>query len=347
MILENLPLARLRFHLQTRHPCDVPPYKGDLLRMALLWWLSEFWCPMPERCRHGCQHPEVCMFGRLNEPPVDPAWPAKVRYLIGRSAPPAYALWDLQDRRQFLAKGARWAFEMTLVGDLAIGQIPAIVAAVQQGAAKGMGRVRLKSQVCRVVALGPGEVEHVLADEQPCEGKRMLTWHDYRPEQIAVGYAQGAAWAKEYGAPKDGVAVYGEPVHALALQHLSPVQIRERKQDVEIPHFRPWARALVRRLRILSVVHGAGEWPQAEYGPLLDLAETVRLEHDETFWNGYTRTSQRSGTREIEGFMGQAWYASEADLRPLLPILWLGQWLHVGKGYVLGNGRYRIEAVFR
>jgi len=88
---------------------------------------------------------------------------------------------------------------------------------------------------------------------------------------------------------------------------------------------------------------GAGEWPQAEYGPLLDLAETVRLEHHETFWTGYSRKSQQAGQYEVEGFIGQAWYAGD-DLRPLLPVLWLGQWLHIGKGYVIGNGRYTAGA---
>jgi hypothetical protein len=77
---------------------------------------------------------------------------------------------------------------------------------------------------------------------------------------------------------------------------------------------------------------------------LLDLAETVHLEHKETFWTGYTRHSKQSGRQEVKGFVGQAWYSGQ-DLRPLLPILWLGPWLHIGKAYVLGNGRYAIEQV--
>jgi hypothetical protein len=43
--------------------------------------------------------------------------------------------------------------------------------------------------------------------------------------------------------------------------------------------------------------------------------------------------------------MGTAWYEAD-DLRPLLPALWLGQWLHIGKLYVLGNGRYSIDALY-
>ena len=53
MVLEGLPLARLRFDLETLEGSQVLAYKGDMLRMALLWWLSEFWCPMPDRMIDG------------------------------------------------------------------------------------------------------------------------------------------------------------------------------------------------------------------------------------------------------------------------------------------------------
>lgn len=36
----------------------------------------------------------------------------------------------------------------------------------------------------------------------------------------------------------------------------------------------------------------------------------------------------------MQGFLGQAWYRGP-DMRPLLPALWLGQWLHIGKWCVL------------
>lgn len=159
-----------------------------------------------------------------------------------------------------------------------------------------------------------------------------LTWQSFELDQVVVGYEQAVRWAEG----REG------PVRHLSLRFLSPVKIKERGSWVEKPAWGPVMKALVRRLRLVSVVHGAGEWPHAEWGPLLDLAEMVRLEHDETLWTGYTRRSKASGRQEIEGFVGQAWYAGE-DLRPLLPVLWLGQWLHIGKGYVLGNGRYAIE----
>jgi hypothetical protein len=325
----------LRFELKTLVEVRVPAYKGDLLRMALLWWLSEYWCPMPTRCRHGCRRSEVCMFGRLCEPPVDPAWPARLRHLMGDTPPPAYAMWDGQDRRRHLAEGMAWSFELTLVGELALRQIPAIVAAVQQGAEEGMGRIRLRSRIQQVLALRGSDAPPAavcLAEQRPHDGGMALTWGSYRLDDVTLGYQQASQWAE----------AHDSPVHHVSLRYLSPVKIKERKSWVQTPGFGPVMKAVVRRLRLLSVVHGAGEWPHEEWGPLLDLAESVQLEHDETYWTGYTRRSRSSGRQEIEGFVGQAWYAGQ-DLRPLLPALWLGQWLHIGKSYVLGNGRYAID----
>ncbi len=164
-----------------------------------------------------------------------------------------------------------------------------------------------------------------------------LIWQGHGLEDVIFCYPQALAWAQ----------ARDNPVHTLSLRYLGPVQIKERGEWVTTPRFSPLMKAVVRRLRILSVVHGGGEWAQPEYGPLLDLAETVALEHDETWNASYQRNTKRSGAYEAEGFIGQAWYASQEDLRPLLPILWLGQWLHVGKGYVFGNGRYVIEHVYR
>ncbi len=336
MNLENLPLARLRFELKALEAVDVSPYKGDMLRMALLWWLSDFWCPQPQRCRNGCRRPDVCMFGRLCEPLVDPAWSPQTRRLIGDTPPPAYAVWDMQDRRTHFTPDDAWSFEVTLIGELALRQIPAIIAAVQQGAESGMGRVRARSSVQRVVALvwsAAGQwAEHTLTAAEKVDQGESLLWQSYRVEEITLNILQAVRWAEQWTVP----------VQTLRIDYLSPVKLKERGQWVEIPEFSAVARALTRRLRILSEVFGDREWPHTEYGPLLDLAEIVRLEHHETHWLDYTRHSKQSGTYLVEGFVGPAWYTAE-DFRPLLPVLWLGQWLHIGKSYVIGNGRYRLQ----
>lgn len=351
MGLEELPLARLRFELATLDEAETPAFKGDLLRMGLLWWLSEYWCAEEVRCRQGCRRPEVCLFGRLVEPRVDEGWSIGVRRLIGGDTPPpAYALWDMQERRRHFAVGSEWAFEATLVGELALRQLPALVAAVERGAERGLGRVRFRSRLLRVWGLpgagepilvaGPGEEGRAGAPgaEVPSVGGGSLALRNVHLRELRFGYGTGLAWA-------DRVRE-GGPVRALGLRFLSPVKLKEQGEQVLQPDLGAIGRSLMRRLRIASEVHGAGEWPREAWGPLLDVAEGARLEHDETVRASYWRYSDRSGEHEVEGFVGQAWYAG-ADLGPLLAALWLGQWLQIGKGYVMGNGRYEIVQVAR
>jgi len=124
-VLSRLALLRLRFCVEVAAPVRVPPYKGDMLRRALLWYLGTLWCRQPERCRNGCQLPNECLFGRLIEPPVGPNWSLSIRRLMGTTPPPCYVLWDEQDRRRDLQAGDRFHFELTLIGQAAIRQTPA------------------------------------------------------------------------------------------------------------------------------------------------------------------------------------------------------------------------------
>ena len=337
MGLENLPLVRLRFEVEALEETAVPMFKGDMLRQALLWWLSEAWC-VQGRCRQGCQAPDRCLFGRLCDPPLDPDWPPHLRRLMGDSAPPAYTLWDEGDRRTRLWPGARWAFEVGLVGELALDQLGDIIGALAEGAERGLGRLKLRNRVRRVIALTGSPlapaVERVLA-ERGADDRAGLRRLAFRRAEIVTTYGEAEAWTADLG----GAA------QAVMLRFHSPTKIKERGEDVELPSLSAVMRAVVRRLRLTSWVYGGEEWPQSAYGPLLDLAETAATGFHEVQWLGYLRESQRSGVHPVEGFIGPIWYAGE-DLRPLLPALWLGQWLHIGKFYVVGNGRYTVERVY-
>jgi len=310
----------------------LPPFKGDLLRRALLWYLGSIWCQQPKRCRHGCQTPEMCLFGHLMEPKVDPGWSEPIRRLMGQDPPPAYVLWDEQDRRCALKAGDPFHYQLVLIGQETLQQVPSFIAAMMVAAERGMGRQHLKGRLGRVDALDgmDGHAQPLFVDD---------TWQGAPLAERAVCYTDGQAWVERV-APS-----INEPLHRLHLRFLSPIKLKMRGKWVRQPDFTALARAVVRRLRVLSEVHGGGPWSQADYGPLLDLAERVQLEHHETSWISRTRYSQRAGPMPSEGFVGQAWYASPADLRPLLPALWLGQWVHVGKGVVWGNGHYAIAAV--
>lgn len=324
-MLEDLPLLALRFSFEALTPAQLPAYKGDLLRRALLWHLGPLWCRQSGHCRSGCQEPHTCLYGRLLEPPPRSDWAESLQRLMGDTPPPAYVLWDLQDRRRDFHPGDQLCFELTLIGELAIRQQPAFIAALLTAGERGLGRDRMRTQLTGVDALaGP------MAQPEPLmvEG----VWQGIPLNALCLRYADGCQWRDTLSAP----------VTRLRLRYLNPLKIKVRGQVLRAPEFPAVMRAVVRRLRILSEVHGAGEWPHEAWGPLLDLAEQVRLEHHETTWISAQRHSAQ-GVMPLDGLVGEAWYAAPVDLRPLLPALWLGQWVHIGKAAVWGNGRYEVK----
>ncbi len=325
-MLEYLPLLVLRFSLTTLMAAYLPPYKGDILRRALLWHLGPLWCQASGHCHGGCQQPSTCLFGRLLSLPSHGEWANSMQKLIGDTPPPAYVLWDRQDRRCAFKVGETLQFELTLIGEMAIQQQAAFVAALQVACERGLGREKLKAQLVKVeVIAGP--------DVTPQTVMMDGIWKDATAEPVILNYQNALTW----------VARQAE-TRRLKLHFLNPLKVKMRGEVMQTPDFVAVMRAVVRRLRILSQVHGASEWPREAWGPLLDMAEQVRLEHHEIAWVETERHS-RQGVMPLDGLIGQAWYVASVDLRPLLPALWLGQWVHIGKATVWGNGRYAVEII--
>jgi len=84
----------------------------------------------------------------------------------------------------------------------------------------------------------------------------------------------------------------------------------------------------------------------------------VRLAEARTGWVDWERYSRRQRQRmNLGGLVGQATYEGDAStglstgastelstgLRPFLPLLVLGELVHVGKACVFGNGWYELE----
>lgn len=79
-----------------------------------------------------------------------------------------------------------------------------------------------------------------------------------------------------------------------------------------------------------------------DYAALAGQAESLRLERSRLRWFDWHRRSARQGKQvPMGGLIGE--FELVGDLAPLWPWLWTGQWTHVGKGAVMGLGRYWLQ----
>jgi hypothetical protein len=106
------------------------------------------------------------------------------------------------------------------------------------------------------------------------------------------------------------------------------------------PPFHVLIRTLLRRLSSLSYFHGGQRW-ETDYRGWIAQAEQVQIAQADVQWVDWERYSTRQQRKmNLGGIVGSVTYTGQ--LSSFMPLLHLGELVHVGKGAVFGNGQYRI-----
>jgi hypothetical protein len=127
------------------------------------------------------------------------------------------------------------------------------------------------------------------------------------------------------------------------MRFLTPTLLRADGNVSRRPSFGPLAKRLRDRINALSYFYcGAGL--DIDFKAFGDAAEKVRTVSDSTGWVESSRYSRRREvSHDLSGFVGEVTF--EGELGMFLPYLNLGEYLHVGKNAVFGNGWYEIVAL--
>lgn len=126
----------------------------------------------------------------------------------------------------------------------------------------------------------------------------------------------------------------------ITLTFLTPTRLVDQGHLVSRPLFRVIVQRLFERLSALSRAYS--DTPlELDFRGMLQQAEGVHLVEDDTHWVELDSYSTRRHARTpLGGFVGRACYAG--PIAPFLPWLVWGQFTHVGKDAVKGNGWYEI-----
>jgi len=101
-------------------------------------------------------------------------------------------------------------------------------------------------------------------------------------------------------------------------------------------------RVLLRRLSNLAYFH-CGTELNLDFRGLIAAAEQIETVTSDLRWYDWERYSARQDVRmKLGGFVGRVTY--RGDLQPFLPLLRLGEVVHIGKGTSFGLGKYVLEA---
>ncbi len=250
----------------------------------------------------------------------------------GADVPRPYTVEPPLDERAMYQEDDPFEFGVTLFGR-GIQQLRIVLGGLTSRNGLRLGRrVVQANQMCGQGAL---RVQEVIGYD-PIDGREAAVMH----MNDRVAHVPDFGVTHEAVLRRAGAMAQPERV---TVHFLTPTRLIEQGRLVQRPLFRPLFQRLVERLSSLWEQY-AGASPPLDFASVMAAAEQVRTVEDATRWVELESYSSRRNVRTpIGGFVGLATF--EGPLAPLLPWLIWGEYTHVGKNAVKGDGWYRLEMV--
>jgi hypothetical protein len=328
-MLDKLRIAKYHFTLEAVETLGLPRYKGSTLRGGFGAVFKRTVCFQKDvRSCADCLLKDNCPYAYIFEtsPPPD----AEVLRTYS-DVPLPFVIEPPLDTQTVYEPGETLDFGLVLVGR-AINYLPYFIVVFKELGKVGLGRGRGKYVLREVAAVQPldgaEETIYSAADEMVCDRDLSVGW-----EEIEAHSPRS-----EVRSPKSN---FQPPASKLTVNFLTPTRLKHAGRFAkEGPPFHVLIRAILRRVSSLSYFHCGERW-ETDYRGIIEAAQGVQLAGAGTEWVDWERYSRRQRQRmNLGGLVGRATY--EGDLEPFLPLLVLGELVHVGKGTVFGNGWYEV-----
>ncbi|MBE0427092.1 MAG: CRISPR system precrRNA processing endoribonuclease RAMP protein Cas6 [Nitrospirae bacterium] len=325
-MLEFFKLGHYRVTLTPESTICMPAFnKGGILRGAFGTSLKRLVCSMDKRTGCGlCILKDKCAYTLIFNPTgINPAKRLQ-------NVPRGYVLKPPLEREKEYTPDRPLSFEMILIGDR-INYLPyVIVSLIELGKAGiGLNRGRFILGDIRVTSTYP-----------PLEKSSDSI---YDPVSNTVKNILNPITGSE-------LLEYARKInrHKVTLQFLTPARIKfnptaekGKSNVVRVPEFHHIIRRLRDRINALSITYCGGPI-DVDFKGIAERAAEVKTREANIRWIEIKRKSRTQPVQHDQsGFIGEITF--EGDLEEFLPLIILGEYVHVGEDAVFGNGWYRIQ----
>lgn len=323
------PLLILRITIRARQRLVMKHFPGAQLRGNFDDALRKQECLTGDCNCSGCRYRPACAYASLFNPAFDnlPDSGKTSEY------PRPYILCPTTVPSGGIRKGEIYTFDLTLIGT-ATQHATAVIKALIAGGEAGIGSSRGKYEL---------ESVHSVNDDR--------AYRIYHHGTLAMMSPPYQAWMCNADAP---------PCHEISIRLMTPLSLRSEEKFIgEPPSFAIFFQFLVTRICRLSAYMPQPEQEQVggccPYGvtsqnctdaqscyDLKVAAEEIQLIAAELNQQEILRHSARTyHTWSMKGQEGQLFY--QGDLTKFLPLLQLGEKIHIGKMITNGLGKYKLD----
>lgn len=308
----ELPLAQYRFCFKAESDILLPAYSGSSWRGLFGHQLKRTVCVTREKNCKECLLWRSCVYTYLFETP-----PAADALMMKKypAAPHPYIIQPNPQQKRQIAKGEALHFDLTLIGK-ANQHLPYIIHTYQQAGKSGIGAQR-----------GKFSLSHIMQKQAEDEWQTIYT-------------DQGKLQALSPQTP-----IIPQPdATDISLKLHTPCRIRIKNHYIHAEEFefKHLFGNLLRRLSSLSYFHNNKEL-QLDYALLVEKAQQVSFSNAQLHWQDWIRYSSRQQSKlQMGGVVGEVQLKAK-QIEDFWEILYLGQYLNIGKGSVMGLGHYSLD----
>ncbi len=298
-----------------RTPLSLPAYAGSTIRGAFGGAFRRVACTMRQKSCAGCLLHRQCVYSVVFETKKEDGVSEAVRPFV--LEPPTGTPHNFVPGETFLTR-------LVLFGR-AIDYLPYFLVSFRELGERGLGSGRGKCKLTELSAVNP------------LTGDRAVVYRDKDKRVLDVNFELTAS---------EVIRTASIPcADRLTIDFLTYTRLKYRNHFIDRLEFSVFIARLIDRFEALSGSSPEGcPWLNGKtVRELIGLAKNVRIAAHPAQWLDWTRYSARQNTRlKMGGVKGKVIY--EGGFEPFLPLLAIGQHLHVGKGTVFGLGKYRVES---
>jgi len=324
--LPRINFLKLRFHLSAAQDCNLPEWKGSLLRGAFGHALRRTVCTMKagQDCR-DCLLISQCAYTRLFETFTTKPPP---RFLnVSQTSPRPFIVEPLDLNQDYKTGDVLW-FDLILIGEI-INYLPYVVFAIYQMAKSGLGARRYPFSLDKVFCCQDDGDQTIDNSSATCwkelysgESETLL----FNPDPLTI----------------NGAAENFLETTTLLLKFLTSTRFVINKKLTKEFDFRALVFKMMRRTLELVHFYMPDQEIEWEFHNLLVAADKVEIVKQNLEWHDYNRYSNRHQMKmKMGGFVGDI--TLKGDLSPFMELLLYSEVIHVGKGATFGLGKIKFE----
>jgi len=314
--LNRLYLSRYIFTLHALEDIRLPKYKGATLRGLLGYGLRKVMCIFRNSQCEQCSLRLRCIYSMFMESPLPEDHPFKNKY---RRAPHPYIIIPPLTRKdRNITKGESFSFEIVLIGK-ANDHLPYIIYSISNMGKHGLGIKR-------------GKYKLLLVESKGIDGDKRVVYSSddgiIRCENHEINFEKYLK--SDLNCTK------------ICFIFETPLRIKHNGRLIKSVPFKVLIQRLAERAFLLSHFYCGSD--MVDFESFSRGAEAVRTVDEDVRWIDWGRYSTRQKTdMKLGGIVGKITYSG--DLKRFIPLLKIGEYIHVGKATTFGLGKYKMKLI--